>query len=114
MSDTAAFAEGHEHSEECAQLYREWRRYHAVVVDTSGRFQRNELLQAMREREAFERQLRAIGCSGEAMRRLERMPRSRSTADRCCDVVRLRSPRTVTTYHESRRGPVSDWPGDRS
>ncbi len=72
MAGIPTFADGHEHSEQCAQLYREWKRYHAVVVDTSGRFGRNELLQAMRERDAFERQLRAIGCSGEALRRLER------------------------------------------
>jgi hypothetical protein len=72
MADTPTFAEGHQHSEECATLYREWKRYHAVVVDTSGRFDRNAVLQAMRERDAFERQLRAIGCSGEALRRLER------------------------------------------
>jgi hypothetical protein len=72
MAEQPTFADGHEHSEECAQLYREWRRYHAIVVDVTGRFNRNELLQAVRERDAFERQLRAIGCSGEAMRRLER------------------------------------------
>ena len=72
MAEQPTFAEGHQHSEECAQLYREWRRYHAIVVDVSGRFDRNEILQAVRERDVFERQLRAIGCSGEAMRRLER------------------------------------------
>ena len=72
MAEPPTFAPGHEHTEECAQLYREWKRYHAVVVDMTSRFSRNELLQAVRERDAFERQLRAIGCSGEALRRLER------------------------------------------
>lgn len=72
MAEQARFAEGHEHSEECAQLYAEWKRYHAVVQDTTGRFDRSQLLLALRERDAFERQLRAIGCSGEALRRIER------------------------------------------
>ena len=72
MADPPRFAEGHEHTEECARLYAEWRRYHAVVLDASGRFTRAEVLAAVREREMFERQLRALGCSGEALRRLER------------------------------------------
>ena len=72
MAEQPQFAEGHAHSEECGELYAEWRRYHAVVQDTTGRFNRNELLLALRERNAFERQLRAIGCSGEALRRIER------------------------------------------
>ena len=72
MAEEPTFAEGHEHSEECAQLYAEWKRYHAPVVDTLGRFSRGEVLNARRTRDMFERQLRAIGCSGEALRRLER------------------------------------------
>jgi hypothetical protein len=72
MAEQPRFAAGHEHSVECAQLYREWKRYHAIVQDMTGRFERNELLLARREREAFEGQLRAIGCSGEALRRIER------------------------------------------
>jgi hypothetical protein len=72
MAEQPRFAEGHEHTEECAELYREWRRYHAVVQDTSGRYSRQDLLNARREREMFERQLRSIGCSGEALRRIER------------------------------------------
>jgi hypothetical protein len=72
VAEQPTFAEGHEHTEECAVLYREWKRYHAVVQDTTGRFDRNALLLARRERELFERQLRAIGCSGEALRRIER------------------------------------------
>jgi hypothetical protein len=38
----------------------------------SGRFTRAQVLEAMRERDKFERQLRRIGCSGEALRRQER------------------------------------------
>ena len=72
MAEQAQFAEGHEHSAECARLYAEWRRYHAVVLDPGGRYGRPERLAAAREREMFERQLRALGCSGEALRRLER------------------------------------------
>lgn len=72
MAEEATFAPGHQHGEECFVLYREWRRYHAVVVDTSSRFDRAEVLAARREREMFEGQLRARGCSGEALRRRER------------------------------------------
>ena len=72
MAEEPSVAPGHEHDDECSALYREWRRYHAVVVDMGGRFSRPELLAARREREMFERQLRARGCSGEALRREER------------------------------------------
>lgn len=72
MVTEPTLAEGHEHAEECAALYGEWLRYHAAVVDTSGRFSRGQVLEAMRERDMFERQLRALGCSGEARRRAER------------------------------------------
>lgn len=72
MAEQPTFDEGHEHSEECAELYREWKRYHSVVLDASGRFSRQDVLTARREREMFERQLRALGCSGEALRRIER------------------------------------------
>ncbi len=43
-----------------------------VVLDPAGRYDRGQHLAAGREREMFERQLRALGCSGEALRRLER------------------------------------------
>ncbi len=72
MAEEPTFAAGHEHGEECLALYREWRRYHAFVVDMSGGFDRAELLAARHEREMFERQLRVLGCSGEALRRRER------------------------------------------
>ena len=72
MAEPARFAAGHEHSEQCARLYAEWRRYHAVVLDPRGQYARPEQLAAARERDMFERQLRALGCSGEALRRLER------------------------------------------
>lgn len=72
MAEVPTFAEGHEHTEECVQLYAEWKRYHAVVQDMAGRFSRQDVLSARRERDLFERQLRAIGCSGEALRRIER------------------------------------------
>lgn len=72
MAEEPTFAPGHEHGNDCLALYREWRRYDAVVVDTSGRFDRAALLVARHEREMFERQLRAHACSGEALRRQER------------------------------------------
>ena len=51
---------------------REWKRYHAVVQDTKGRFDRQQVLAARREREKYEQQLRLLGCSGAALRRVER------------------------------------------
>ncbi|MSQ41846.1 MAG: hypothetical protein EXR65_02265 [Dehalococcoidia bacterium] len=72
MAEQARFAAGHEHGEECAALYREWKRYHTVVQDTGGRFTRPQVLEALRERDKYEAQLRRLGCSGEALRRLER------------------------------------------
>jgi hypothetical protein len=72
MAEQPAFAEGHEHTEECWALYAEWKRYHAVVQDMSGRFTRNQVLEARHTRDMFDRQLRALGCSGEAIRRAER------------------------------------------
>ena len=72
MAEQPTFAEGHEHTEDCRALYREWKRYHAVVQDMSGAFTRNQVLEAIHTRDMFERQLRALGCSGEAMRRIER------------------------------------------
>jgi hypothetical protein len=72
MAEQPAFAPGHEHNEDCRTLYREWKRYHVVVQDMSGQFTRNEVLEARHTRDMFERQLRAIGCSGEALRRIER------------------------------------------
>ncbi|MPZ99272.1 MAG: hypothetical protein GEU80_08010 [Dehalococcoidia bacterium] len=72
MAQQPTFAEGHEHTEDCARLYAEWKRYHVVVMDSRGQFPRDQRLLAHREREMLERQLRAIGCSGEALRRIER------------------------------------------
>jgi hypothetical protein len=72
MAELPTFAEGHEHSEDCAALYLEWKRQHAVLMDLHGRFSRQDVLAARREREKFEHQLRLLGCSGEALRRIER------------------------------------------
>ena len=72
MSPGPGFAEGPEHGEECDALYHEWRRYHAAVIDPAGRYSRREQLLARHERERFERQLRVLGCSGEARREVER------------------------------------------
>ncbi len=72
MAETPSFAPGHEHDEDCQALYREWRRYHAVVQDMTGAFTRNQVLEARHTRDMFERQLRSLGCSGEAIRRAER------------------------------------------
>ena len=72
MAEQPTFADGHEHSEECRALYAEWKRYHAVVQDMSGAFTRNQVLEAKHTRDMFERQLQRLGCSGEALRRIER------------------------------------------
>ena len=66
------FAPGHEHTPECEALYAEWKRYHAVVQDMSGRFTRQHVLEAIHTRDMFGRQLLGLGCSGEALRRIER------------------------------------------
>ncbi len=72
MAEAPRFAGGHEHSDDCARLYSEWKRHHAVMMDVHGRFTRQDVLAARREREKFEHQLRLVGCSGEALRRIER------------------------------------------
>ena len=72
MAEPPRFAEGHEHGEDCRALYREWKRYHAVVLDTTGRITRPQVLEARRERDKFGHQLRLLGCSGEALRLEER------------------------------------------
>ena len=72
MSEQPAFAPSHEHNDDCRAFYAEWKRYHAVVQDMTGAFTRNEVLEALHTRDMFERQLRALGCSGEALRRIER------------------------------------------
>lgn len=72
MAEQPEFAPGHEHTDECWALYAEWRRYHAVVQDMSGHFTRNQVLEAIHTRDMFDRQLRALGCSGEAIRRAEK------------------------------------------
>ena len=72
MAEQPSLAAGHEHTDECWALYAEWKRYHAVVVDMSGGFTRAQVLEARHTRDMFERQLRALGCSGEAIRRVER------------------------------------------
>lgn len=72
MAETPSFAPGHQHTEDCQALYREWRRYHTVVQDMTGAFTRTQVLEARHTRDMFERQLRSLGCSGEAIRRVER------------------------------------------
>lgn len=72
MPEQPAFAPGHQHNDECRAFYIEWKRYHAVVQDMTGAFTRNQVLEARHTRDMFERQLRALGCSGEALRHIER------------------------------------------
>ncbi len=61
----------HLHSEECAELFAAWRRYHGVAEDTTGAFTPDERLSAARERDMFRRQLDALGCDPEALLTLE-------------------------------------------
>jgi hypothetical protein len=72
MSQQQFFSDGHQHGEDCDALYREWRRYHAAVIDPGGRYTRQQQLLARRERERFEKQLDVLGCSGEGRRWVER------------------------------------------
>ncbi len=60
----------HEHTDECRRLYAEWLRYD-TAAGGSGRFTAGQVQEALREREMFERQLHAVGCSSEAIRRDE-------------------------------------------
>ncbi|MFA7248191.1 MAG: hypothetical protein WC273_00995 [Dehalococcoidia bacterium] len=60
-------AEAHEHTEECASLFREWLRYHLVVIDESGRLSPDERRAAVRERDMFRRQLDGLGCDPAAL-----------------------------------------------
>lgn len=53
---------GHEHTQECAELYAAWLRYHRVAEDDSGRFSDDDRASAVRERDMFERQMRAVTC----------------------------------------------------
>lgn len=73
---------GHEHNEDCRALFREWFRYGSVAELRSGegeirydpvaevagaRFTPDDIANAARERAMFERQLRGLGCSVEAL-----------------------------------------------
>ena len=66
MSEGSSNARTHAHDAECDALYREWQRYDAAVRNDGGYLDGNTVQNARRERDMFERQLRAIGCSGEA------------------------------------------------
>ena len=72
LAPEPTFAEGHKHDAECDALYVEWKRYHVAVIDQAGRFSRDRQLLARHERDRFGGQLRALHCSGEARRRIER------------------------------------------
>ena len=61
----------HEHTDECRRLYAEWLRYDSAVSGAPGGFTVAQAQEALRERELFERQLHAVGCSSEAIRRDE-------------------------------------------
>jgi hypothetical protein len=72
----------HEHDEDCRALFREWIRYGLVAEftsgpgsiryglvaeETGGGFTPDDIANAARERAMFERQLRGLGCSVEAL-----------------------------------------------
>ncbi len=61
----------HEHTDECRRLFAEWLRYDSAASGAVGRFTAGQVQEALREREMFERQLHAVGCSSEAIRRDE-------------------------------------------
>ncbi|GMU41269.1 MAG: hypothetical protein AMXMBFR23_21350 [Chloroflexota bacterium] len=67
MSDDAPGTAAHEHTEDCRAYFQAWLRYHLVASDVSGRYDADATGNAVRERAMFERQLRALGCSPEAL-----------------------------------------------
>lgn len=67
MVDDAFGTAAHQHTEDCHAYFQAWLRYHLVVSDVSGRYSADDTGNAVRERAMFERQLRAIGCSPEAL-----------------------------------------------
>lgn len=63
--------EAHEHTDECADLYAAWRRYHGVAEDVTGAFTPDDRLNAARERDMFARQLAGAGCDPYALLTME-------------------------------------------
>lgn len=62
----------HDHDELCATQYLEWKRNHKVVVDMRGAYVRKEILAARAARDALEQVMKTRGCSGEAIRKIEK------------------------------------------
>jgi hypothetical protein len=60
-----------EHTEECAELYAAWRRYHGVAEDASGVFTTDDRLAAAHHRDMFARQLTTLGCDPFALLAIE-------------------------------------------
>jgi len=53
---------GHEHTQECAELFAVWRRYHGVAEDASGVFTSDDRAAAAHQRDMLGRQLTVAGC----------------------------------------------------
>ena len=62
----------HDHDQLCATQYLEWKQNHKIVVDMRGAHTRTEILSARAARDALERVMKARGCSGEAIRKIEK------------------------------------------
>ena len=62
----------HNHDEICAEQYLEWKQSHKIVVDMRGTYAREEILAARAARDALEQVMKIRGCSGEAIRKIEK------------------------------------------
>tara|TARA_B100001559_G_C16322962_1_gene539686 strand:- start:99 stop:335 length:237 start_codon:yes stop_codon:yes gene_type:complete len=62
----------HNHDEVCAEQYLEWKQSHKIVVDMRGTYARQEILAARAARDALEQVMKIRGCSGEAIRKIEK------------------------------------------
>jgi hypothetical protein len=72
---------GHEHTQECAELFGVWRRYHGVAADASGVFTSDDRAAAAHERDMLGRQLTAAGCDPFTLLALEDIEEAEDDAE---------------------------------
>ena len=62
----------HAHSDLCLAEYEQWKNHHRIVVDMRARYSRPEIIAAREASDRLEIQMQARGCSGEAIRKIEK------------------------------------------
>ena len=62
----------HAHNDLCLAEYEQWKNNHKIVVDMRARYSRPEIIAAREARDRLEIQMQARGCSGEAIRKIEK------------------------------------------